>query len=435
MRFRFFLLLIFTLYFLIAYPSADFLTAHIPYRVHLPQFGLPFIPSLATLYLSLNLLFVVVFWKISEQKLGLLFGALLAATTLAWPIFILLPVEHLALPSQPESVSYRLADIINLDRNYFPSLHATYSALCACFVPHPLVIVWALGIVCSTFLTHQHYLLDALAGLALAGLVWGWALGPGRAYCYACSELARCTLRHRRYGVIALGLGLNLVLSPKNGWKALVGFCYLQRLDDILDGHLTWTKEPEEEASRQLVLWTEGGFGSSPLDCLGAKLESANLTEANKLPLIIEQMRLDRIRVRDRAYWSEERLREHLARTFELSLDLMLSATQAELRAVDAPSLPKLLGWCSVVRDLEEDLTLGLVNIPREIVENGEFNTWFKLEKERAVVLYQAAQREVEALQKRSGARILGLFHLSVKKYLKRFDAEALSKQASEHLL
>ena len=121
-------------------------------------------------------------------------------------------------------------------------------------------------------------------------------------------------------------------------------------------------------------------------------------------------------------------------RTFQLSLDLMLSAARAELRSEDVPTLAPLLGWCSVVRDLEEDLALGLVNIPLEVVEQKSFERWVQDETKRASALYEQAKIELAAVRGRSGYRLLHLFHGSVKKYLDRIDPVTLSKLAESYV-
>lgn len=434
MRTRLFLALCFTLFFLLMYPSAELVVSLNPYQIRMTPPNWPFLPQLAPLYLSLNLLLPVAFFCLSEKRAGPFLAALIVQTLIAWPLFVLFPLSPIEPPSHPQSLSYQWADMMNMDRNYFPSLHAAYAVTCLFFLRHPLVGVWSAGIAASTFLTYQHYPVDTLAGVLLACLAGWWAQGRGRAVGYCLYEMGRYTVRHGRYGLIAVALLLYSLVSPRRGWQATVGFCYLQRLDDIQDGHLAWEGEPEDEARRQKELWSNLQFGNSILDTLAATLHRTALPEQAKLPLIIEEMRVDRQRVRHAEVWSGERLQEHLVRTFQLSLDLMLSAARAELRSEDVPTLAPLLGWCSVVRDLEEDLALGLVNIPLEVVEQKSFERWVQDETKRASALYEQAKIELAAVRGRSGYRLLHLFHGSVKKYLDRIDPVTLSKLAESYV-
>ena len=251
---------------------------------------------------------------------------------------------------------------------------------------------------------------------------WWWVLVPGRVFSLCLGELIRCSARHRRYALISFGLTAYLVTRPRTGWKALVGFCYLQRVDDILDGHLESDREPENVALEQIDRWESGKFGESTLDRLGGALHRA-LPQSEKIVAIIREMIIDRRRVRERELLCLEELQAHLERTFGLSLDLMLLAAGAELTSDDAPSIKPLLGWCSVVRDLNEDLELGLINVPEEVAATREVRKWFEQEHERARKLFQETNVELEGLSERSGVGLLRLFHRSVGKYLRSFDA------------
>ena len=163
---------------------------------------------------------------------------------------------------------------------------------------------------------------------------------------------------------------------------------------------------------------------------MGRNLQKA-LPETEKIVSIIEEMILDRRRVREKRLLSEQELKEHLERTFALSLDLMLAASEAEITSADAPALTSLLGWCSVVRDLEEDLSLGLVNVPKEVVRSGTVEQWFKSELHLAKMTYSKADEQLHELEGKSGLRLLTLFHRSVQKYLKKHSPNRAAQLVS----
>jgi len=413
------LLILLTVCFVSIYGATDLIGAHLPHRLSPAQGWWPFWPRTAPLYLSLNVLLLVSFWRLRGVRLRLLFTSLTLQTVVAGPLFLLFPLEHLALPYSPTGTAFRVADILNLDNNYLPSLHAAYAFTCAYFLRHPVVIFWSTGIICSTFLTYQHYPVDTLAGVMLAWTLSWWLQRRESATAVALTELVRCSLRHRRYSVISLGLLGYLLTSPRRGRVALIGFTYLQRMDDLLDGHLESREEPLQMAHRELDSWSTGSFGAGPLGAMGEALYQS-LPERRKVPLLIEEMMLDRRRVKEQLRLQEEDLLAHLERTFQLSLDLMLTAAGAKLRSNNTPSLAPLLGWCSMVRDLEEDLELGLINVPADVADED----WFREQYEHAKALYERCEEELLRVKGESGARLLGLFHKSVKKYLKSYRPE-----------
>ncbi len=424
--FRILLLLCFTLHFAVFFGSADLLIGWVPYRLAMPAPTWSFLPELAPLYLSMNLLFVVVFLKVKEEHLSPLFGSLCLQVVLAWPIFVLCPLEEIRLPFEPTSWWFRAADFLNLNGNLLPSLHVSYALTCALFYPRLLVLVWSLGIAASTLFTYQHYPIDLLAGAGLGLLCSLWCLTRGRIFCLCLGELLRCSFRHRRYALIACGLLAYLLTHRSRGWRALVGFCYLQRLDDLLDGHLVCQEEPELGARRQVQEWKSRTFSDDTLGRLAGELQRS-LGQEELVIALIEEMIQDRIRVREHLLLEAGPLEEHLQRTFQLSLDLMLAASEAELTSLDVPGLTKLLAWCSLVRDLEEDLDLGLVNVPREIWDSENFEEWFLHIHNQARTRYQEIESTLEGLEHRSGHRILRLFHRSVQKYLSSHDSQELA--------
>ena len=414
------------------YGLCDQLVEWVPYRIPVGEMSLPFLPGFAILYLSLNLLILWVYFRCEEKDLPFLFGSLMVQTPIAGLCFLLFPLQAPETMSTTDSWFFKVADLINLKNNFLPSLHVAYATTCAFFYRRFLVTVWGLGIMVSTLLTHQHYPVDVVAGILLALLVSLWCQRGGRVFSLSLWELARCSLRHRRYAVIALGLLFHLLCRPKLGWRTLLGFTYLQRIDDIIDGHLTTECEPEDIATQQIRQWKSGDFESDSLSTLGYHLHAA-LPDSQHIVPLIQEMVLDRQRVRDDKLLNESELQSHLVRTFELSIDLMLSATEADLRCADVQGLSSLLAWCSVVRDLEEDLELGLVNLPQTVWENANFVEWFQRQHQQAVLHYQQAQESLRELQGRSGHRILKLFHRSVKKYLDKNDNELLAQIVKNH--
>lgn len=421
-------LVLLSLWFCLLYGTSDWLAASVPYRIPMKQPSWPFRPGWAPVYLSLNLLLVVAF--VASKRKAELFTSLTLQTLAACPLFVVLPLQPIELPKRPDSWWFTVADTVNLHLNYLPSLHVGFALTAAYFLGRPLTALWAGAIALSTVFTYQHYPVDVVAGALLAGIAIWLVQGRGRVLAICLGELVRCTARHRRYGLISVALLAALLLHPRAGRRALLGFCYLQRVDDLLDGHLACDGEPEDLAREQVKKWRGSSFESDDLDLMGRNLQKA-LPETEKIVSIIEEMILDRRRVREKRLLSEQELKEHLERTFALSLDLMLAASEAEITSADAPALTSLLGWCSVVRDLEEDLSLGLVNVPKEVVRSGTVEQWFESELHLAKMTYSKADEQLHELEGKSGLRLLTLFHRSVQKYLKKHSPNRAAQLVS----
>src|SRR6185295_379846 len=84
----------------------------------------------------------------------------------------------------------------------------------------------------------------------------------------------------------------------------------------------------------------------------------------------------------------------------------------------EVPSLVEALGWCSVVRDLEDDQRKGLDNIPSDV-------DYDALSRESLLRVRETLQRsalEIARLNDARARRILGIFQRSVEKYARVSD-------------
>jgi len=148
---------------------------------------------------------------------------------------------------------------------------------------------------------------------------------------------------------------------------------------------------------------------------------------------LIRRMQRDRRRMLSREISTSEELEALHAATFGPSLDLMLVAADSTLRATDVPELVTALGWCSSVRDLQDDLRLQLVNVPSDVVEAARaeapdmpltrigdtiaVRSWLSQEKAGAVSLLDRAEMRIRNLGRVRGARLLMRFARSMRRY------------------
>jgi len=170
---------------LVVYGGASWIASLHTYRVRLwtdAELAIPFIPAASGVYLSLlPMLWLSPLVLRSTMELKKLSKAITVAIFVSGPGFILLP----SLPAYPphradaEGSIFRFADAVNLQYNMCPSLHVAMAVAAAyTYAFHSpqrvkcLWWLWAAAITVSTLLTHQHHIIDALAG----GIVgWGCA--------------------------------------------------------------------------------------------------------------------------------------------------------------------------------------------------------------------------------------------------------------------
>ena len=174
-----------TIWFIIVYAGCDAITAHRTTRIRLHfdwELAIPLIPAMALIYMSIYALFLAAPFIIRERKEFLrLCLKLNAAILIAGIIFLLIPAQLAFPPAEnlgPWTSLFNFADRLNLQYNLAPSLHVTLSVICiatfsarACNPIRAALWLWAIAISLSTVLTHQHHVIDVLAGWALA-----WAL-------------------------------------------------------------------------------------------------------------------------------------------------------------------------------------------------------------------------------------------------------------------
>ncbi|MFB1483696.1 phosphatase PAP2 family protein [Corallococcus sp. RDP092CA] len=457
----------FALFFLAAYGGASWVTGFYPggLRVDLPfERHIPFMPGWAAVYVSMDVLLLLSLFIFRTWRQMLPFAlALCAETALGALCFLVLPVE-VAWPQRAVTGAwasvFQAADTMNLERNYLPSLHVAFACTAALAyrersgpLARTVFTVWTLAIAASTLLIHEHHLLDVFAGALLAWGTWRVVaprvrreafLEAVRVEALCARELYRFARRHPRYGLIALVLYQQSLGRWRKARRARVGFSFLQLVDDVLDGDRPVQGEPLDAVDALLrTLETGAPVPATEFHDTAAALGQTLLTELTA-PEVREQvfqlvrtMRRDRERVRDRRWWDATALQAQLETTFRLSVGLMLHVADAQVRAEDAPSLLAALGWCSVMRDLRQDLAHGLFNVPEDIAaevraqgqDPVDFDAllaaeagraWVRGEYQRARALLDRSGKELAQLEGRQGVALLRLFHRSVEAFWAR---------------
>lgn len=170
-------------WFEIVFVACDAITRARTWRVPIHtalDLKIPFMPSMTVVYLSMDVLLLAgPFILRTKQEFRAAVAMLAVAIGIAGVCFVLIPAD-LAYPPVVESelgmwaAAYHLADAVNLTYNLVPSLHVALTVACvAAFteraraVTRALMWLWAAAIAASTLLTHQHHIIDVVAGWLL----------------------------------------------------------------------------------------------------------------------------------------------------------------------------------------------------------------------------------------------------------------------------
>ncbi|MGK2857860.1 MAG: phosphatase PAP2 family protein [Thermoanaerobaculia bacterium] len=452
--------------FVLCYGGAAWLTG---LRGELPAWDLPFeraipfVPSLSLVYLTITpALMLAPFVFRTRSQLAPLVGALSIEVLVATCFFLLVP-QTTAYARPPVTgwalVPFTIADTLNLQHNEFPSLHVALACSAAWAYSSRMRWlgklgwgVWSLAVAASTLLLREHHLADILGGVVLAVVVmklaYPWLQRPETKQAiwvelcclWQCAQFSR---RHVRYFVIFLAIYLPSIRNWRRYRVVRTAFCAAQWIDDLLDGDRPSEREPLDIVDELVGEMSRASFSPRPLSRLtGTLFEElrAFRTETDDPERafieLVREMQRDRRRVIGRELWNDHELDDHNRRTFHLSVDLMLVVSGCEARARDVPSLIDALGWCSVFRDLEDDLAKGLVNVPRRICERvadrggpitpgllattPEFRAWVRDAHLRASADLEEAAGAIVGLRDPRSRRILSIFQSSVTRFAQR---------------
>ena len=457
----FLLAILFFIIFLLFYGGSSFVSGLVPWSIEIAlpfEKNIPFLPAAAVIYLSMNLLLAIAPFVLRDlHQLFPLFLALVIQTIIASCFFILIPVEN-SFPEQTPNgifgIFFSIADFLNLERNYLPSLHVSYALTAAIAYGQKtgktgkfLLLLWVAAIAASTLLIHQHYLLDLIGAILLslstATIVKKWLENEQRRWWldteFICIEnYFEFARRHPRYLLIAALITLASIANWKRRRLLRTGFCFLQAIDDILDGDRDCPEDPLDYTNNLASALIEGSFRNDKLSRLGQSfhhdlVDICGSEAVDEVISLIRVMQQDYSRANKCRLLPTDELNQHHRETFSYSVNLMLKAVGSPLRAEDVPSLIDALGWCSVIRDLEEDVDAGLINIPLEVIEKTPYidcklsldlllteiavQQWISEELEKADTLLTNAERQLSAVKDCLGSPILSIFARSIRRY------------------
>ena len=431
---------------------------------HFPwEMRLPFVPSWTLVYLTVPLLLLLTPLILRTWRTFTPFFVTLTAETLIAGIFFLAVPMAQAYPQRVADGFiggvFHLADRLNLDYNKFPSLNIAFAVTAAIvfgrrcgWLGRTLFGVWIVAVGAAALLMHEHNVLDVVGGLVLGlacvATVQSRAsrqefLDRLRIEALCLREFWQFVRRHPRYLAVFFALFRASIPRWRRTRPLRAAYCVAQYADDVLDGDRRVPIEPEAQV-RSILGVLAGGAPSGPASpekaaeqlaaFLAAELDPAARGEMSELlELLIE----DRRRMDARRTMTALALAEHHRRIFFLSLDLTFQLAGARLRAGDTPELLEAFTWCSPVRDLEEDLAKGLINIPEDVLAEAGWTgrepelgpaldapavrEWLRREHSRGAAAIRALGSRLSSIEDRRGRRILAAFHRALAAYERKY--------------
>lgn len=389
---------------------------------------IPFVPSLAIVYLTITpaLLLAPLYFR-TRSELAPLFAALCAETLIATAFFLWFPQKTAFV--RPEVTGwargpFEFADAMNLDFNEFPSLHVAFAVSLAWAYRGRVWIVWAGAVAISAWLIYEHHLIDIAGGIALAAIVMPVALRERTWVELCCLWQCACfSRRHVRYFVIFLAIWGPSLLHWRRYRAVRYGFCAAQWIDDLLDGDRPSDREPLQVVGDLIAKDFSGNDSLSRLT--RAFLAEVDEHARREFIALVRTMQRDRMRVLEGAVWPEEELAAHHRETFTRSVNLMLITSGCSARANDVPSLIHAFAWCSVFRDLDDDLRKGLINVPRHAWQTAAYDEWTRNAHREASDDLARSAREIERLEDPASRRILRIFQKSIARFASTADRPA----------
>jgi PAP2 superfamily protein len=260
------------------------------------ELRLPFVPSVAIVYLSVPLLLLLAPFILRTWRSFTPFFLTLTVETLVGGLFfLLLPMAQ----SYPHREAYgiggavfRLADRLNLDYNEFPSLHVAFAVTAAIvygrrcgWLGKTLFGLWAVTVTSSALLMHEHHLLDlgggALLGLAAVATVQRWSSNERVLDALRIEALCLRELAHLvRHGAGRLRTAAALWRQPR---AIRAAWCVSETARDVLAGKRRVKGDPEAYVrSIQRVLTGEATPTDTPVEQLAALVASAGGEETRR---------------------------------------------------------------------------------------------------------------------------------------------------------
>lgn len=260
-------------------------------------------------------------------------------------------------------------------------------------------------------------------------------LSPNRIERICLQEFGHFIRRHRRYFITFLAIYSYSIFSWSRLRLLRAGHCLAQHVDDVLDGDRDVSVPPLEYLDDLLGQIETGDFDlTAAIPALACFVfQGADASLRAELHALFATLRFDRQRVEAQLLLSKAELDEVHENTFVHSMNASLMMVGSPLRATDIHEMVGALSWVSPMRDLREDLSRGLVNIPREIlketknleydflIEQPSIRAWIREEFLKGQACLQAIPGKLWGHFPKRGVIEIWAFYFEISRYAVRY--------------
>jgi hypothetical protein len=259
-------------------------------------------------------------------------------------------------------------------------------------------------------------------------------------------EFYHYSRRHLRYFTIGMFLYLPSLFAFKKLRGYRYGFCLLQYIDDLMDGDRVYEGDPLDVSANLKKQLETGIYQPNRCGVLAAMLfkniegSKVNPDELRQeLLTLIDIMENDYKRRLQRKILNQNELSSILHGTFIHSINLLLLIWESPLRASDAPDLIESFTWVSSMRDLNDDLKNGIINIPdtvmneclvkdssnvTELLQDPAIIAWLNQRYESISQTFEDSNKKMDSLKGTKGYFVLNIFNKSMVSFHKRYKTK-----------
>lgn len=252
--------------------------------------------------------------------------------------------------------------------------------------------------------------------------------------------------RNRRYFITFVAIYLYSIFSWNRLRLLRAGHCLTQHIDDVLDDDRIVDFAPLDyidDLMRQVEL--HDYHLKTPISILAcyvfteadARYKGDNDLRGELLELF-KTLRKDRERFEAKRPLLRAEVDNQHRRTFVHSISASLMMVDSKIRAADTPEMVGALSWASPMRDLQDDLQRGLINIPLEVIEQAEseglhtliydeliatsaVKTWIKQEFKTGWEHLMNMPKRLRTLGFQRGTVEIWAFYMEIKRYARRY--------------
>ncbi|MBI5002740.1 squalene/phytoene synthase family protein [Candidatus Woesearchaeota archaeon] len=198
--------------------------------------------------------------------------------------------------------------------------------------------------------------------------------------------------RDSKYWLLLAHMYGKSIFDPEGAKLMRAAYFFCRHIDDVLDGDRKITEDPKgyvEEIKDAM----KGGKSKNKIIELYKyaikgieKRKRGGDNPENEFERVTDAMLFDYERSQRTQFLSRERIEQYYDDTFTPVVNISLMIARASVRGDEIPEIVYSMGHLYSIRDMERDISEGIVNIPYEEISAGRFDV-------RRIISYERVRR------------------------------------------